>query len=694
MTRIRGLIITSVVALVLMVALPIMASSPANYDNTQSIVITNNTGSAITNGAARVSMNVLNLINGGFIASSGADYYLLDTSGGTQAYPMLQGFATPANDETLWVALPSVANGASRSLTAYMGGNTSAADLTQRIFLRSASESVEVPYNAAFDITTNLTIDLDGVRIGAAPTGTVYLLNHTVYDVSIGADRIVDFHVGAGTASTTTDQATGALGNATLVGDAAFTASAAIGAWAVDLDGNNDYLYLASAGSTIADDIFAGGGSVEVYINADAASASNNLLSKTSGGTQGWVLETTTSGCAASTVRLRVIARFSTTDGDWDTDDCVITPSAGWQRVSMTYNSDSVANNPIFYLDGASVASATTTSPVGTYQSDASDRLEFSLERPSGEFNGQVDDIRIWNDIRTASEVSANWNVALEGNETGLVGYWPWEAAIENTLSSASALTANTDYDILATYDGATMTLVVNNATTTTAQTGSISTSATSIAFTGADNSLVYMDRMRLGDTSIASPTYQLDLSFEPNEMDQGQAGNSGNSWTWTGNVYDQSSNALTGTYTFVRDTTNIAVTAGPVTTTAAAAAAGAETNPTIVSGDATLIADPYVEGTTVADFGFPLSLLATSAQAGSIPLMWFAGTFAIAASALVGFVTFRGTKTPAWTILMVMMSLGVLIYITPIPNITIYMVVPVCLALVMLIPRSFEAVE
>jgi hypothetical protein len=197
-----------------------------------------------------------------------------------------------------------------------------------------------------------------------------------------------------------------------------------------------------------------------------------------------------------------------------------------------------------------------------------------------------------------------------------------------------------------------------------------------------------------MGGTSIASPTYVLDLSFEPDEVDQTQEGTSGNGWIWLGNIYDQSGQGNDATYTLKRDTTGISVTAGHVSTTAAVAGSAAETNPTIVSGDASLIGDPYVEGTTVADFGFPLSLLATSAQAGSIPLMWFAGTITIALAALIGFIVFRSTKTPAWTILSVMMALGLLIYMTPIANGVIYLVVPLCLALVMLIPRSFEAVE
>ncbi|MFN7348168.1 MAG: beta strand repeat-containing protein, partial [Dolichospermum sp.] len=39
-------------------------------------------------------------------------------------------------------------------------------------------------------------------------------------------------------------------------------------------------------------------------------------------------------------------------------------------------------------------------------------------------FAGQIDDVRIWNVARTQTEIQANYNQQLVGNETGLAGYW------------------------------------------------------------------------------------------------------------------------------------------------------------------------------------------------------------------------------------------------------------------------------
>lgn len=39
-------------------------------------------------------------------------------------------------------------------------------------------------------------------------------------------------------------------------------------------------------------------------------------------------------------------------------------------------------------------------------------------------FDGLIDEVRVWNDIRTSGEISANYNTQLVGDEVGLVGYW------------------------------------------------------------------------------------------------------------------------------------------------------------------------------------------------------------------------------------------------------------------------------
>ena len=59
---------------------------------------------------------------------------------------------------------------------------------------------------------------------------------------------------------------------------------------------------------------------------------------------------------------------------------------------------------------------------------------------PPAFFNGQIDEFRIWNVARTASEISATMHSSLTGNEAGLVGYWKFDDA-SGTMATDSVTT-------------------------------------------------------------------------------------------------------------------------------------------------------------------------------------------------------------------------------------------------------------
>jgi len=53
-------------------------------------------------------------------------------------------------------------------------------------------------------------------------------------------------------------------------------------------------------------------------------------------------------------------------------------------------------------------------------------------------FTGGIDDVRLWNDARTASEISGNMNNELSGNEANLAGYWKFNEGTGTTVADAS----------------------------------------------------------------------------------------------------------------------------------------------------------------------------------------------------------------------------------------------------------------
>ncbi|MBD2196852.1 hypothetical protein H6G08_13345 [Calothrix anomala FACHB-343] len=50
-------------------------------------------------------------------------------------------------------------------------------------------------------------------------------------------------------------------------------------------------------------------------------------------------------------------------------------------------------------------------------------------------FNGDIDEVRIWNKARTQQEIQANLNQTLAGNEANLFGYWNFDNVAGSTIT-------------------------------------------------------------------------------------------------------------------------------------------------------------------------------------------------------------------------------------------------------------------
>jgi hypothetical protein len=264
--------------------------------------------------------------------------------------------------------------------------------------------------------------------------------------------------------------------------------------------------------------------------------------------------------------------------------------------------------------------------------------------------------------------------------------------------TGVTALSLNTEYD-LTFYVDTTLTpqmiIKVDNATD-----GNDASSANNIAYAGNEKvqltppaGFMYVDRVRIGDTSLSSPTWQLDWQFEPDQMSQTRAGISGNSWNWLGTITDESVNTNTGNYTFVRDTTGVTVTVGAMGLVSPSVSTAGETEITVVSGTVTTpVGNPYTNPNTTADFGFPFNILAISAQAGSVPLQLLAMTIVLVGGVAMGLWVFKATRMTGVAILSAAVATGMLIFLTPVTNMVMLLVVIPSLALVVLLPQPFEA--
>jgi gliding motility-associated-like protein len=119
-----------------------------------------------------------------------------------------------------------------------------------------------------------------------------------------------------------------------------------------------------------------------------------------------------------------------------------------WHHVAATYDG---AQKKI-YVDGAL---AGTQNYTGTFATNTQGTIIGAYGAAGANsyfFNGKIDEVRVWNLARTATEIAESYNTTLPPNSTGLIGYWPMEEGsgnvIENlvTQTNSNAFAGNTAF--------------------------------------------------------------------------------------------------------------------------------------------------------------------------------------------------------------------------------------------------------
>lgn len=194
----------------------------------------------------------------------------------------------------------------------------------------------------------------------------------------------------------------------------------------------------ADAGAAIAFD------AVDDYVEAPDSS----ILDLTSAFTiEAWLRPDVTTGSHAAVVKrtpndrgysLRVdegVLVFAAAGvQDYATTAAYVSPGA-WMHVAVVMDA---VNDAHFYVNGE---------PVETVAGDAavivsSAPFQIGRREPftggAESWDGTIDEVRVWNIARSDAEIAADYDVALTGAETGLVGYWRFSEG-SGTLAADSA---------------------------------------------------------------------------------------------------------------------------------------------------------------------------------------------------------------------------------------------------------------
>ena len=168
------------------------------------------------------------------------------------------------------------------------------------------------------------------------------------------------------------------------------------------------------------DNLFAGGGTVEFCARLpDDGSRGDEayLLSKGSGWGVYWTTE--------QGGRLAFVQSYASADGVW------LFPALGagyesWHCYAVAYNRDQAPDSLAMYVDGVAVTATVSTTRAGTPTDDAGTSLRVGRGANDVDSQSNMDEIRLWSDLRTAEEIGDNWQspIGFPGTAGHLAGYW------------------------------------------------------------------------------------------------------------------------------------------------------------------------------------------------------------------------------------------------------------------------------
>jgi VCBS repeat-containing protein len=118
-------------------------------------------------------------------------------------------------------------------------------------------------------------------------------------------------------------------------------------------------------------------------------------------------------------------------------DDLTYTDAAGtgvnvWTHWAGSY--DAGTNTRVLYKNGAEVARDTAS---GDYAGSGAFTIGADIGGANA-FGGRVDEVRVWNGVRTAGEIHDNAQHVLAGTESGLAGYWRFDETTGTTVADSS----------------------------------------------------------------------------------------------------------------------------------------------------------------------------------------------------------------------------------------------------------------
>ena len=206
----------------------------------------------------------------------------------------------------------------------------------------------------------------------------------------------------------------------------------------LSLDGANDYLTVPdhnslSFGNGAADTPL----TFELWFRPTTMTGKQNLVSKWLDGSNLEYRLYTSSG----------LIRFDMRDSSAQATVSVYTGNQSsligtWHHLAVTYDGRGgamAAAGVTFYIDGVAVPVTRVNNPSYVAMENWTTALQIGRESSSyQQYNGALDEIRLWNVVRTQAQIQLNRAFELDGTESGLTAYWRLNEGIGATVADDS----------------------------------------------------------------------------------------------------------------------------------------------------------------------------------------------------------------------------------------------------------------
>jgi hypothetical protein len=286
---------------------------------------------------------------------------------------------------------------------------------------------------------------IDEVRIwNVAHTETEIKTN--MYKELAGNENglVAYYKMSDGTGTTLTDNQSSGTNTCTLTNGPAWVASGCFAGSrnALDFDGTDDHIFFSTTNTPSFNNSAI---TIEAWIKSTSTETEREIV--------GW------GSSSNDVVEFRMSSgklQFGVDAGGWASADGKTNINTGnWTHVAVVKNGTGVK----LYVNGIEEASTTMSKNPSVNQFSIATLYKSGspfYNSSSGHyyyFPGQIDEVRIWNTVKTASEIRENMAKTLAGNEAGLVAYYRFDQYDGTTLYD---LTGNGKNGTLTNMDAAT----------------------------------------------------------------------------------------------------------------------------------------------------------------------------------------------------------------------------------------------